>query len=529
MKIRVFNIKLPCILFILIAAAVLRLYQIGQPFTDAHSWREASTAMMAENLYHHWNIFYPEINWDGPGPSYTGREFQTVTYLAAWLYVFFGQQDWIGRSIAVVFGVWGIFALYQLIWRVWDEQRALMGAAMMALLPGSIFVDREFLPDPAMVALITSGCWFLVAYLQTERLHYLVLAALASTLGCLTKLTGLSVMLPMSYAVFAILSSKERLYPKNLFPIAIAAAGSITIVTSYYLWARYLTITYPPHHFAGEQGFIWENSFVEWLRQKYFLPALYKQLTDIWTKPGLVLVLIGLLLLPALSARDSRMQRQLAERSGKAPWLFHWWLLGAGGLYYTIGASHLVDQPYNIHLFDPPAAALAGYTLVSISSFIKRATGLSHSWVIGAAVLLLIGGWGMKTLTDEYYNNPLNEESYTLALELRNITQPDDLVVTITHSIGNPEAIYYSHRHGWVFPPASTWSTLSDAWWSGIPDDGEAIQMLQELHAQGADWLGITNYEKMKIWKENPKLAAYIQRTFALYQESPAYIIYRIP
>src|SRR5438067_6213436 len=115
MKIRVFNSNPPWMMFILVGAALLRLYQIGQPFTDIHSWREASTAMMAENLYHHWNIFYPEINWDGPGPSYNGREFQTVTYLAAVLYAFFGQQDWIGRCIGVVFGLWGIFALYKLI------------------------------------------------------------------------------------------------------------------------------------------------------------------------------------------------------------------------------------------------------------------------------------------------------------------------------------------------------------------------------------------------------------------------------
>jgi len=73
------------------------------------------------------------------------------------------------------------------------------------------------------------------------------------------------------------------------------------------------------------------------LSQKYYLPILYNHLKDIWTRPGLMLVGIGLFLLPVLSARGNRMERLSAERAGKAPWLFHWWLLGAGGLYYARG------------------------------------------------------------------------------------------------------------------------------------------------------------------------------------------------
>ena len=145
--------------------------------------------MMAENYYRtNWNIFYPEVNWNGPGPSYQGREFQTVTYIAALLYGVFGQQDWVGRSVVVAFGVWGIFALYQLVRRVWDEERALAGAAVMALLPGSIFIERSFLPDPAMVALVVTSLWMFVAYLQTERLRYLVLAGVIGAWGLLTKI-----------------------------------------------------------------------------------------------------------------------------------------------------------------------------------------------------------------------------------------------------------------------------------------------------------------------------------------------------
>src|SRR5262249_51022539 len=114
------------LLFIILVGALLRFESIGQPFVDKFSWRETSTAMMAQNFYRgHWNILYPEVDWGGPGPNFQGREFQTVTYIAAILYIPFGQHEWVSRFVTLSFGLWGIFALYQLVRRVWDGERAL--------------------------------------------------------------------------------------------------------------------------------------------------------------------------------------------------------------------------------------------------------------------------------------------------------------------------------------------------------------------------------------------------------------------
>src|SRR6476620_627850 len=98
---------------ILIVALLLRLYLINQPYVDLAGWRESSMAMMADNYYHrNANILFPEVSWNGPGESYNGREFQTVTYTANLLYHVFGQHDWVGRLVNIFFGVWAVFALY---------------------------------------------------------------------------------------------------------------------------------------------------------------------------------------------------------------------------------------------------------------------------------------------------------------------------------------------------------------------------------------------------------------------------------
>src|SRR5688572_956002 len=67
---------------ILLVALGLRLISVRQPYVDVLSWRQSSTAMIADHYYREdWNILYPAVRWTGPPPGYQGREFQTVSYL----------------------------------------------------------------------------------------------------------------------------------------------------------------------------------------------------------------------------------------------------------------------------------------------------------------------------------------------------------------------------------------------------------------------------------------------------------------
>jgi hypothetical protein len=271
-------------------AASLRFNHIKQPFTDAFSWRQSSTAMIADNYYRtNWNILYPEVNWTGPGPNYQGREFQTVSYLAALMYTVLSPQDWIGRSTSILFGLWGIFALYQLIRLVWDEWHAVIGAGVMAVLPGSIFIERSFLPDPAMVALVTTSFWLLIMYLRTERRRYLVFAGVIGALGFCTKITGLIVGLPMAYAWMATLGWRRTLHNSKLVALGIFSILTLVPVALYYLWARHLAASFPPYHFAvpatgfGMTGSVHGGARIFW-------PKLSQRLHDwLWTKPVIIL------------------------------------------------------------------------------------------------------------------------------------------------------------------------------------------------------------------------------------------------
>ena len=510
------------IVLILILAAILRANNITQPFIDDNAWRESSVAMMAQNFYQRsWNIFYPEVNWGGPGPGYQGREFQTVSYMTALLYIIFGQHDWVGRCVIVAFALFGIFALYQLIRRVWDEPRAIAAAALMAILPGVIRVERSFLPDPAMVALVVASFWMLVVFLQTDQLRYLILAALIGALGNLTKLPGVIIGLPMVYATIAILRRRQVLRPEKGAFLAVVALFSALPVAAYYLWARHLAHSYPPYHFAGEGNWLWDHGLFQWVEQGYFLSRLWGAVTRMWSLPGLMLMLLGFLF-PLFIRHTTKAApgSMKVNETSNAPWLFHWWIV-AGIIYYFIGAQELVENPSNLHLISPAVAALAAHSVITLSSSAARqARRPALSVVIAAAVIVGVGLWGLRR---SRLHSSYAKQSYELGRALKSVSRSDDLVVTLGDLIGCPVAIYYSGRRGWLFPP---FEETKD--WERLPGDEEAIALLERLRANGARWFGVVKTRKDEIWNTEPRFAEYIERTCVLIDMNEDAAIYRL-
>jgi 4-amino-4-deoxy-L-arabinose transferase-like glycosyltransferase len=501
---------------LILLGALLRLEHITQPFIDKFSWREVSTAMMAQNFYRgSWNILYPEVDWGGPGPNYQGREFQLVTFIAAVLYKFFGQHEWVARCVIVFFGLWGIFALHQLIRRIWDRERALVSAGVMSVLPGAVFLDRSFLPDTAMAALVITSLWMLVAYCQTEKISYLILSALAGCLGILTKLPGIIIGLPAIYAIYATLGHRA-LDSKNFIRLFAAAIAVIIIISGYYLWARYLSLTYPPYHFAGAGRFISLETIGDWIRHFYFLPDLFRQVLGwLWTWPVAILALIGLIL-PIFK------QQNFSSETTTARWFFHWYGV-ALVIDYFIEARHLVLDPNNMSLWNPFAAAMAGNAIVTGSQLIRR-----RDVRIAAVttIIVFVGLLGREQVKSRY--KPSYASSYRIGMKLGEIANPNDVII----SFGlNPCSIYYSKLRGWLFPPTEVWHNTSLGWDYGELD----IKALESLWEQGAKWLVISNSSDSYLNATDlksaraKKLWAYIHDNFELYKDDEDGMIFRLP
>jgi 4-amino-4-deoxy-L-arabinose transferase-like glycosyltransferase len=493
---------------VLLLAALLRFPGINQPYVDFFAWREADTASIADAFASgNWNIFLPQVRWGGPGPNYIGAEFQTVSYITAFGYKAFGAAPWVGRVVSVAFGLWGVFALYQLVCRVWDTPRGIASAAVMAVLPGSAFIERSFVPDGAMTALMTTSLWMLVAYCQTERPRYLITAALAGMIGGLTKITGGILVIPAIYAVTSMFG--PRLGERGIqLRLTAAVLGVAVPVIAYYLWARHLAWSFPPHHFAGEYAFIWNSRF-SWWQHNYFLAEFWGISNFLWSLPFIALAIVGSLL------------PHRAQKGRVAPWLFHAWLV-AMVVRYVIEAQHLVSDPQNLQLFSPMMAAFAGHALVGLANggipFQNKQAGALFSILIfsGASILGQIQ-------THHYFYQNVYQDHYILSRNLAELSRPTDLVISMGPE---PIVLYHSQRKGWVFPPPDSGMA---AWDYGEHD----ISILRELRAQGGRWLVISSLNGYAGWSGQeflrvryPALYRGIFQYFDLVREIPEGLIF---
>jgi hypothetical protein len=373
--------------------------------------------------------------------------------------------------------------------------------------PGGIFVDRSFLPDPVMVSLVITSFWLLLADLQDGRTSYLGCAVLTGLLGVLTKISGLIVGLPVVYVVLSTLPEDALVRRKCLIRLIIASVLVITPVIGYYAWAIHIAHTYPPYLVAAGARWVWDTGFESWFKAGYFRHELVHAASWLWGTPLLASALLGLLFPPAPGNR------------GNLRWLFHWWLL-AGIIFYTVGAQEIVQNPWNLHIVDPALAGLAAQGLLVAGAAFAR-----HLPLIGRAAIILIilamHGLAMSDLRWAYH--AYARQGYELGAALARLSQPSDLVVTVANAIGDPVPIYYSRRRGWVFPPV--WTGADP--WEDIKNEPAAIRLFDQLRVQGAEWFGIVAEQRMKFRQTAPQLLAHIERTTELVDEDRDWAIYR--
>ena len=500
---------------VLLIAAALRLYGFEDPLIDSFSWREGSTAMMADNFAKHsWNIFYPEVNWTGPGAGYQGREFQIVSYMAAGLDALFGWHDWFGRIVAAAFGLGSVLAFWWVVREQNGELNALAAAFILAILPGAALIDRSFLPDPAMLTFSLAGLGCLLRYQRQEAQIWLALGAALIAFALLAKLPALAVLPPASYLLLTQGWRQGRLSRPQVIKWAVWVGAVLAPAALYYGWAIHLGRTYPPYHIAG-QGYIWQEPLT-FIQRAFFLRKLAMDFKE-WfiTLPLVLLAVVGAL-----------PRHAPATQQPRARWLFPLWLL-SDVVVYGCAADEMSTNPWNLLIFAPPIAAFAAEGLLRICGMAeaKCSNVPRRAWIslVCAAPILL---WGsISAIRLEAY--PQAQNAFALGKRLEALSRPNDLVITAASTIGDPISIYYSRRKGWVFPPyggAQRVDTLSE--------DQMAIAQVERLRKAGGKWFGIAkdarDVESRALIDFNRGLLLHLDQTAEKVVETDKLLIYRL-
>lgn len=502
------------LIFLMALAFAMRIWWVREPLVDSYSWREASTAMMADNFrLGSWNIFYPEVNWVGRGPGYQGREFQLLSYTTAVLHSLFGWHDWFGRLVAICFSMITIFSLHRLVAVIWDVRHAHAAALVYAIMPAAVTIDSSFLPDPAMLSLVTLGVWLFTEYWLAGRGKWLLLfSTLAFTLGVLGKLPGIAAGAVPFYLVIV---AGLRNGWKGQVPAILAMFLSLGLIVAYYSWAIYLGATYPPYHVAGS-GYIWDEGFRKFLADRFYVADLLR-IARWWYYgiPLMVAFAVGLWTAPPEGVSD----RFLAA----VP--FVW--LGSFCLLYAAGASEITNNPWNFHILSIPFAIFAGRGLVFVTE-LSGAQFNSAGGLLRAALIATVVAVGTTWPLVNSIKTPKSWDGLTLGRALGDLKKTDELAVLISPDVGDPVALYYARTKGWVFPPGGdgiAWSLFYDT-------DEEAVAALEQLRSEGAVWFGYATSATDDLGRSfvshHAKFIEWLNANFEKVVETPEIVIYRL-
>jgi 4-amino-4-deoxy-L-arabinose transferase-like glycosyltransferase len=478
------------LLAILACGLGLRLIEICQPFIDAWSWREADMAMIAENFYRYgFHIFYPQVNWAGNAPGYVGTEFPLVSFLAACLYSVFGVQDWIGRSISVLFYAVSLLFLYFLVRKVSNVRSALLAVAIYTLTPLSIFAGRAFMPDMATLSLSIMALYLFAEWLERQPHTPLFIAvSLATCLALLVKLPSILIGIPMLYMAWEKYGARWVRQRELWAFAAFALAGPLV----WYTHAYSISISHAPYHFFGSGGITIES--LDW-----YIGVFYRTVATGLTPIVVVAMLVGIMV-------------PLRVQFGK---VFHWWLLANLMFMVVVGEGN--RHPWYQLPMAPVAAALAG---MGYDFTVRRSTALMRSktllTLLSCLFFAALAAFSYMAVAPLYAHQ--RPELWSVGRELNRITPPDALVIVADD--GDPRAIYYSQRKGWHF--------LQDGYLKDHPrNTQEAITIIEQLRGEGASYLAFAQ-NIVKYFDAYEGLREYLDVRYQRIRETTEYVIFDI-
>jgi 4-amino-4-deoxy-L-arabinose transferase-like glycosyltransferase len=487
------------VLFIVVAAFVVRLIGIDQPFIDPWSWRQSDVAAIARNfLENGFHFTRPQIDWAGDQPGYVGTEFPVLPFTAALVYRSAGVHEWIGRIQGVLLFVAALPFFFGLVRRILGEVAAAWATFFYAFAPLSVVASRAFMPDMPSLSLAIIGLYFFLRWVEEGRFRWLVWSAILVSLALLIKLPTAIIGAPLLYLVLRAKKKDEDGDWKIAAPwggmlarweIWFFAAVALVPSALWYWHADRIATEFYPYHFFGAGGF------------RIMRGAWYWELVRQTAFSSLTLALFALALLGALVVPRGRYSR-----------LFHWWLAAMLLFIFVAGYGNR-HQWYQLPLV-PIAAVFAGCAC----AWIAARAGIPRALLALGAVLLVVSFAISSYFCVQPLYRPAAAGLRNLGLELNEATTANALIIAATD--GDPTVFYYAHRRGWHF--------LGDGVYDGNPlDSAQIIANLEKLRSRGATHLVF--YAGTQWWLDYYKeFSDHLATTGTLVEQTSEFTIYKL-
>ncbi|MFZ5366146.1 MAG: ArnT family glycosyltransferase [Patescibacteria group bacterium] len=470
---------------IFVFAFILRLYKINIPLADHHSWRQADTAAVARNFVKEgWDFLRPRIDnmtfLHSPDKPNKERLFlveppiyQTIV---AGVYKVFGIKESMARLVSIAFFLGSMIFLYLLARQYFGSGISLLSAFFFAILPYSIFYSRVILPEPMMIFLTMGLIYFLIKWLDKEKIIWWAIAVLFASLALTQKIFPPFLVLPLAYLVLRKYSLNAFRQPK----IWLLVTLSLLPIVAWRVWISQFPEGIPPSDWLLNQGAIrFKGAFFWWI----FAERLGKLILGHW---GLIPFGLGLILIPGK----------------KEGWFFHLWLLSTL-IYVTIFAAGNVTHDYYQIPFIPITAiflAKGSYWLLTAP---RQIFNKAFCFLLSAFCFLFMLAFSWYQVRD-FYNI---QGGVDLAGQAVDKLTPKETLV-LTGDSNDATLLYNTNRHGWTGGYASY-----------FPNTQETIEKIKKM---GGSVYVTTKFE------ENSEFGKYMLQSYPVLKRTDQYIIFSL-
>lgn len=411
---------------LLISALFVRLYKIGRPIGDWHSWRQADTAAVARNfvkegytpLVPRYDDMSSQTN-GLPNPNrYRFVEFPIYNSLIAGVWSVTSVGDIYARLTTVVISLFSIVLLYLIVKKYSGKRVAFLAAFFFAFIPYNIFYSTVILPAPFMVFALLLFYYAFDRWLEnTKRWPWYVLAAVSSNLAILSWPIALIFSLPAIYLAFKKFGIKAVRKPS----LWIFAIVSLLPFGLWRVWMNKFPEGIPNWQFLiNENNIRFKGSFFRWIFQQRLGQLIL-------TVGGIPLLVLGLI-----------------KKSGKEG-LYYLSFLASSLIYITIFASGNVRHDY---YQIPIIPSLCIFMAIGTNFLLSLPKDHFNRYVGPIIAIVCIGflfAFGYYGIKDYYW---INKPQIVEAGQAVDKLLPKDATVIAPYN-GDTAFLYQTNRHGY--------------------------------------------------------------------------------
>lgn len=416
---------------IVVLAFSVRLYRLGNPVADWHSWRQADTSSVSRNFIKSgFDLLHPRFDDLSNVPSgkdnpegYRFVEFPIYNAISAkatqWV-GFFPLEIW-ERLISILASLGSLIFLYLLTKKYLGRRVGILTAFFFAVLPFNIYFSRVILPEPLMVFTSLGMIHFFDKWLENNsqpifNLQFL-LASFFTASALLIKPYVIFLFLPLGYLAWWRWGAKLFLQPSLYLFLLISLAPLI--------WWRQWMTQFPEGIPASDWLFNADNirfkgAFFYWI----FADRIGRLILGYF---GVALLVLGL----------------AVKRNQKEGWFFDIWFLSILA-YFTVLAGGNVRHDY----YQVIAVPIICVFLAKGANFLlspPKELNKSISYMLFAICSLFMLSFSWYHVRD--YFNVNRREIVEAGIAVDRLV-PKDAKVIAPYG-GDTAFLYQANRHGW--------------------------------------------------------------------------------